>query len=144
MIRYLEMKYKVGDKVKIKTWKALKQEFGTDCFGRMSVCSCGWWTKDEDEHLDKLGICRVVTIKKVCEYRYITKGMKINLTDEMIEYSIDEKAKEKYLMEKLMNESFKKMNIEVVEERDRLLEENKKLKEEIADMSNSRFDILDL
>jgi hypothetical protein len=57
------MKYKVGDKVIIKTWKVMEEEFGLNISGNIK-CHLGYISSMEKE-INRLNINRIVTIKQI-------------------------------------------------------------------------------
>ncbi len=112
------MNYKPGDKVKIKTWEEMKEEFGVFTSQKINIndhLCC--FNRTMDEVINKLQTNRVLTIKeiieekkevpqkqlKICEH-YIMKEMvwnkkqeentgdkeKYRWTDNMIEASVEE------------------------------------------------------
>ena len=87
------MKYKVGDKVKIKTREQMEKEFGPAEFGGID-CKYGFVTEMED-WLKKNSPDRVLTILKVSYYEeyYGMEGATFTWGLDMIEYGIDEYLK---------------------------------------------------
>lgn len=73
------MKYKVGDKVKVRSWGSLVKEFGTDRYGDIKVPG-NWF-------LNKMKIyCgETLVITEVNSRTYKTEGNPWNWTDEMLE-----------------------------------------------------------
>ena len=69
-----ELHYKIGDKVRIKTWKKMEEEFGLNTCGDIN-CWISWTIKME-EQLNKLKN-RTVTIEKLDRTNccYIMKGI---------------------------------------------------------------------
>jgi len=75
------MKYKVGDKVKIKTWEDMEKEFGTNHHGSIKVkCS---FTKEMEIKIKNLNN-RAVTISRIRDNElYNVKEVgNYNFTDE--------------------------------------------------------------
>ena len=87
------MKYKVGDKVKIKTWKKMEGEFGLNHEGNVfPIYPC--FVKRQEEDLNELNRDRVLTIEeekmkinfKGCEIdTYRMKDIGYTWSNEMIE-----------------------------------------------------------
>ncbi len=79
------MKYRVGNKVKIKTWERMKKEYGLAEYGEISIGKDNdFWIEMEDivKKIDK----RVVEIVDVWQYFYYVKELTcFEVTDEMIE-----------------------------------------------------------
>lgn len=76
------MKYKVGDKVKIKSLDWYYRN--SDCMGNIQ---CGDWyfTVSQTSYCGK-----VLTISAICDDFYMMKGIGHHWTDEMIEGLVDE------------------------------------------------------
>ena len=81
------MKYKAGDKVVIKTWKAMKAEFGLNSGGDSILCQFVF-TGRMEEDLKELKTNRVLTIKDVDDNfhcaSYRMEEIVWNWSDEMI------------------------------------------------------------
>ena len=86
----MTMKYKVGDKVRIKTWESMEKEYEVI----ESLDKSFSWIKigitnfiyDMESLLMSLNKDRVVTIKKIVNNRhYFIKEIKYNWVDEMME-----------------------------------------------------------
>ena len=119
VIRY-KMKYKVGDKVKIRTWESMVEEYGTcsphKINNRNDYLCC--FNKSMDENVDKLISNRILIIEEIIEGKkgvsgkqreickhYIMKEMvwnkegeeetgdleKYRWTDSMIDHEVTEK-----------------------------------------------------
>jgi len=90
------MKYKVGDIVKIKTWKEMKKEYGLKFEG---VIRCGFYgfTDSMEKELNKDFSDRIVKIVKIRDSGYYMEGewsINWSWSDEMIEGLISEIEKE--------------------------------------------------
>ena len=84
------MKYKIGDKVKIRTWDSMEKEFGIDSIERIKCHR--FFVPNMDKDIIELYTNRVVTINKIdgrYDY-YIAKEIGYSLSDDMIEYSLQE------------------------------------------------------
>ena len=86
------MKYKVGDKVKIKTWEEMEKEFGLTISGGNIKCPFTFMT-DMEEDLNENFPNRELTIDYICEEYYKMKGIGSNWSDNMIKYSLKELEK---------------------------------------------------
>ncbi len=76
------MKYKVGDKVRVRSWESMEKEFGLDEFGYISM---KYGFTDDMEKL-----CgEILTIECVMDSYYYTKGAKWQWTDDMLEPVFD-------------------------------------------------------
>lgn len=77
------MKYKVGDKVRVRSWESMENEFGLDGFGNI----------DMNTHRFAIGMkkyCKkVVEIVVIKENFYIVAGNSWTWTDEMLEPVFD-------------------------------------------------------
>jgi hypothetical protein len=72
------MKYKVGDKVKIKTWEQMEAEFGLDRNGHIP-CDCTF------VH-NMRGFCGTIQeIDRICEDYYNVVGLCWSFSDDMFE-----------------------------------------------------------
>lgn len=78
------MKYKIKDRVKIKSWANMEQEFGLDNYGNIKMVPV--FMKGMRKHCEK-----VVTIKSVHLNSYDIKEDGWSWTDEMIHHVIIEK-----------------------------------------------------
>ena len=77
------MKYKVGDKVKIKTWDQMKNEFGVNSINNIT-CRHGYQTNMEDD-IQKMDTNRVLIIEDEGDNCYYMKDIGWVWTDDMIE-----------------------------------------------------------
>ena len=86
------MKYKIGDKVKIKTWKKMEKEFGLNKFGNIFVKNSIDFYKNKEKALVNASIDRIVEISEIKHHYaiggyYHLKDISNNFIwlDEMIE-----------------------------------------------------------
>ena len=87
------MKYKVGDKVKIKTWDDMEKEYGLDNSNDIP-CGSGYFFPIMDQNLENFCHNRILNITEITdEGRYRTQEFQWSFIDEMIEHKIIE---EKY------------------------------------------------
>ena len=86
------MRYKQGDKVRIKTWKQMKKEYGVDNCGYIPM---RWgFIREMENYLNDAFPDRILTIREVEEDSYEMKGNDWRWMDEMIEgLSADEYLK---------------------------------------------------
>jgi len=83
------MKYKIGDKVKIKTWKALKKEFRQK--GEHIYCNSRGLMSFMEKDLQRLHCDRILTIKEIVANKdYNMKEISCVWNDEMIECLVEE------------------------------------------------------
>ena len=80
------MKYKPGDKVKIKTWKEMEKEFGTHTSRKINnindyLCC---FNKTMDEEIDKLSSNRVLTIEEIIEEKKEDPGKQLKICEHYI------------------------------------------------------------
>jgi hypothetical protein len=73
------MKYKVGDKVRVRSWDSMAKQFGVDSFGDIKVPNI-FFVDMMREYCGK-----TLTITSVNESSYQTKGNTWHWTDEMFE-----------------------------------------------------------
>ena len=93
------MKYKVGDKVKIKTWESMEKEYGLRTHlqikdnGIRLKGTC--FFKEDEEKISKNNFDRILTIKRVLkEYDYYkTEELWTFVSEDMIDCLV-EKRKE--------------------------------------------------
>ena len=79
------MKYKVKDKVKIKTWKEMEKEYGVSSYAGSIKCNYFYFVKDMEKALEKLNCNRILTIDSVYAYFYGIKEMSSwNWSEDMI------------------------------------------------------------
>ena len=82
------MKYKVGDKVRIKTWEDMKKEYGSDGINNINN-SPNSFVKQMEEELNKISLNRILTIKSIrngsFSLDYEMKEIRWAWMDEMIE-----------------------------------------------------------
>ncbi len=87
------MKYKVGDKVKIKTWESIEKEYGLNIIGNI-LCPSRF-SKDMEKKLTYLDTNRILTISRIssCDkyYHYIARNFYYPFYDSIINYSLKEK-----------------------------------------------------
>lgn len=74
------MKYKVGDKVRVRSWEDMKKEYGVDRHGNISV------RKDVSFVTSMKSLCgKELVIRSVLEDSYMVKGENWYWVDEMFE-----------------------------------------------------------
>lgn len=76
------MKYKAGDKVKIKTWKAMEAEFGYKSLDDRVLAVSKAFIIGMEKGLD---LNRILTIETVEENYYSMENINWSWTDDMIE-----------------------------------------------------------
>ena len=89
------MKYKIGDKVKIKTWEEMEKEFGLLDYGsgHIRILCPTHYLNNMEKELNKLNCNRILTIKRIevrQPYHYLMEEMKYIWTDEMIKELVEE------------------------------------------------------
>ncbi len=78
------MKYEVGDKVKIKTWKEMEREYGLDRLGGIGR-NLGWiFIKTKEKELNEGFFDRILTIQHVNKEDYLMAEIGWGWTDKMI------------------------------------------------------------
>jgi len=88
----MRYKYKIGDKVKIKTYESMKREYGVNEYGTMNVKSEAGFIPSMERSLCKLNNNRILTIQCVNQYSkdYRVEEIKYYWTDDMIECLVEE------------------------------------------------------
>lgn len=86
------MKYKVGDKVKIKTWGEMEKEYGLNSFGNIDSYYC--FIKEMEIRINRDSPDRILTIEKVTKSGYLMRAMSCNWSDNMIECLAEDYKKE--------------------------------------------------
>ena len=85
------MRYKVGDKIKIKTWEEMEKEYGIT---KYRCINCIYpFSSNMEEILEELNTNRIVTIKKINKYNnsyYYMKELGYCWRDNMIKYLVQE------------------------------------------------------
>jgi len=76
------MKYKVGNKVKIKTWEKLEEEFGLDEDGDINLEPC--FNKNMEEDINEDYPHRILEIKEIYEECYFMEDIRWVWSDEII------------------------------------------------------------
>jgi len=76
------MKYKVGDKVKIKTWKEMEKEYGLT--ERRNINLRPYFMKEMEEQLNENFLDRIIKIKENTKDGYRIKEMGCYWSDGMI------------------------------------------------------------
>ncbi len=77
------MKYKVGDKVRIKTWEGMEKEFGLNINGNIQNIPC--FLKEMEEWINKDFPDRILTIKEEIHSGYKMEELRLRWGDDMIE-----------------------------------------------------------
>ena len=85
------MKYKVKDKVKIKTWKEMEKEYGVFVKTGSIDCKC-LFTKYMGKGIEELNCDRILTIDSVKNDCYTMKEITWNWTDDMIKYLVKDES----------------------------------------------------
>lgn len=85
------MKYKVGDKVLIKTWDELVDEFGIEDGDICITKDITYWWRSNDELLPKNRMVTIISLGKFNDYFFICEdGDKCFIIDEIIKCCINE------------------------------------------------------
>jgi len=86
----VNMKYKVGDRVKIKTWKEMKKEYGVDSDGTIYLSGC--FVPDMEKYCGK--IMTISRVEQIGYYEYYMKedGGYWHWNDKMIKGLITKRA----------------------------------------------------
>jgi len=89
------MKYKVKDKVKIKTWKEMEKEYGV--FVKKGSIKCKYaFTKGMEEEIEELNCNRILTIEYVYSNSYGIKEISSwTWSDDMIKCLVKNEIKSK-------------------------------------------------
>ena len=87
------MKYKVKNKVKIKTWKEMEKEYGISSYGGNIKCYYNYFfTEYMEKDIEKLNCNRILTINFIndyddddgCHFYKMKEFLNWDWTDEMI------------------------------------------------------------
>ena len=85
------MKYRIGDKVKIKTWKEMEKEYGVSSLGWVGYINClGPYKKEMEDVLNRVFPDRILTISGIYGLFYSIKGIGRSWHDEMIECLVED------------------------------------------------------
>jgi hypothetical protein len=89
----MSTKYKIGDKVKIKTWQQMEKEYGLNSVGNIN--SNDPFPECLERVLNENFLDRILTITEVGENKgdhttYILEEVEEYIVDEDIEYSLEE------------------------------------------------------
>ena len=79
------MKYKVGDKIVIKTWEQMEKEFGGKNYGIYSIIKCSFeFNTHMEKNILRINKDRIFSIKEVWREGYTIEGMPWQFSDDMI------------------------------------------------------------
>lgn len=81
-----QMKYKVGDKVRVRQWEDMEKEYGSNASGYIYIESCkNTFTEGMSKYCGN-----VLTIREIRGRTYRMNEVKFNWSDEMLEPVVDE------------------------------------------------------
>lgn len=88
------MIYKIGDKVKIKTWEKMEKEYGLNKDDSSSIPCKGAYLKNMEYFIDELKCNRILIIKNLDDFYYYMEEDKNQFcwSDDMIEHKMVEAA----------------------------------------------------
>ena len=89
------MKYKIGDKVRIKTQESMKKEFGGGFLSSINTPQYVF-VSGMEKQLNENFLNRILTIKEVRKKSYRMEEIDCNWTDGMIECLVKDYKKEVY------------------------------------------------
>ncbi len=70
------MKYKVNDRVKIKSWDDMEREYGLDSFGDIVPLDGFSFSSEKEKCLNDRDSDRILTIKNICSNHYVMEKWK--------------------------------------------------------------------